>query len=208
MTCSFCSRLENIFILLRFISSHIVVYSLYFSLAYFIVWHPWTSDRGHHSKWLIDWLTDCWLIDKISTSWSVVWSLWYTNNQWTEFNNFQHRLYTCILKLSCNRVLLFVQIDSSSGPNRDVPPIDVLWINGREGGNYFYSFGGCHRFEAYRRLKMETIPCKLFRSTISDLEVYLGASTPDLRWCFQQRRWITHFQGCTKARIDSRKKTC
>eukprot|EP01137_Pigoraptor_chileana_P006144 Opistho-2@50155 len=69
-------------------------------------------------------------------------------------------------------------ITDESARVQDVPPIDILWVQGSEGGNYYFAFGGCHRFEAHKRLGKETIRAKLVPCNEAQLKIYLGNSAP------------------------------
>lgn len=60
----------------------------------------------------------------------------------------------------------------------EVPPITVLWLKGTEGGNYYYGFGGCHRFEAHKRLGRSSVHAILQKSSLDSLRNMLGSSTP------------------------------
>eukprot|EP00003_Mantamonas_plastica_P012286 TRINITY_DN2221_c0_g1_i1.p2 TRINITY_DN2221_c0_g1~~TRINITY_DN2221_c0_g1_i1.p2 ORF type:complete len:123 (-),score=37.34 TRINITY_DN2221_c0_g1_i1:387-755(-) len=62
---------------------------------------------------------------------------------------------------------------------KDVTPIDVMWVQGSEGGNYYFAMGGCHRYEAHKRLKKETVRVKLIKSKPKDLDLYLGKGFGD-----------------------------
>lgn len=84
-------------------------------------------------------------------------------------------------ELNARKVASIMNVLANPETADNVPPIDILWITGKEGGNYYYSFGGCHRYEAYKNLKLPTIKAKLIKSSVEDLKTYLGASTPDLK---------------------------
>ncbi|CAF0885038.1 unnamed protein product [Adineta ricciae] len=58
-----------------------------------------------------------------------------------------------------------------------LPPIDVLWYEApNSGNNYYFAMGGCHRWEAHKRLNLPTIRAKLIQTTLNDLKVYFGSS--------------------------------
>jgi sulfiredoxin len=63
-----------------------------------------------------------------------------------------------------------------------VPPIDVMWVQGRDpANNYYFAFGGCHRYEAHRRLGKPTVRAKIVKVTPADVRTYLGSATPDFK---------------------------
>lgn len=81
--------------------------------------------------------------------------------------------------------------DITSG---ELPPIDVFRVR-EHGKDYFFAFGGCHRFQAYEKLagnngevvKKDGAPdgetlvkCRLLPATRDSLKVYLGGSVDSM----------------------------
>ncbi|SCW00836.1 LAFE_0C13080g1_1 [Lachancea fermentati] len=71
-------------------------------------------------------------------------------------------------------------LEEATEMNGELPPIDVLCVR-EDGENYYFAFGGCHRFQAYERLSAKTgedapVRCKIIPATRSQLRLYVGTS--------------------------------
>lgn len=75
-------------------------------------------------------------------------------------------------------------LEEATNLNKELPPIDVMVVK-ENSQIYYFSFGGCHRFQAYERLSKERgndvmVRCKLIPATRNQLKLYLGSSLDDL----------------------------
>ena len=62
----------------------------------------------------------------------------------------------------------------------ELPPIDVFKIR-ENGKNFYFAFGGCHRFQAYDRISKEVmVKSRILPATRKSLRIYLGASVDAL----------------------------
>eukprot|EP00882_Tetradesmus_deserticola_P001625 GHRQ01001751.1.p2 GENE.GHRQ01001751.1~~GHRQ01001751.1.p2 ORF type:complete len:193 (+),score=68.34 GHRQ01001751.1:366-944(+) len=66
-------------------------------------------------------------------------------------------------------------------------PIEVAWVQ-EDGENYYFAFGGCHRWAAVQQLGLPTIRARLIRVSASSIATYLGASSPFRRQGQQQQQ--------------------
>ncbi|KAI8991688.1 ParB/Sulfiredoxin [Mycotypha africana] len=60
---------------------------------------------------------------------------------------------------------------------KELTPIDVHHVQ-YQGKDYYFAFGGCHRWAANKELGRETIRAKLIDTPPSMISNYLGASSP------------------------------
>lgn len=86
------------------------------------------------------------------------------------------------------KVCKMMSILKDDGKKNELTPIDVLWVEIPEKGNYYFAFGGrlfnsliipgCHRYEAYKRLGLSTVRAKIMKVHPSVIRDYLGSSSP------------------------------
>ncbi|KAI8144893.1 ParB/Sulfiredoxin [Fennellomyces sp. T-0311] len=59
----------------------------------------------------------------------------------------------------------------------DLTPIDVHHVKYKD-QDYYFAFGGCHRWAAHKELGKETIRGKLINTPPAMIKTYLGSSSP------------------------------
>ncbi|ODQ78523.1 hypothetical protein BABINDRAFT_162728 [Babjeviella inositovora NRRL Y-12698] len=57
----------------------------------------------------------------------------------------------------------------------ELTPIDVMHVRD-QGKDYYFAFGGCHRFQAYDKAGVKVVRCKVLPATKKSLKLYLGNS--------------------------------
>ncbi|KAI8084385.1 ParB/Sulfiredoxin [Gilbertella persicaria] len=60
---------------------------------------------------------------------------------------------------------------------KELTPIDVHHVKHND-QDYYFAFGGCHRWAASKELGRETIRAKLIETPASVISTYLGSSSP------------------------------
>lgn len=74
--------------------------------------------------------------------------------------------------------------EEAASMDSQLPPIDVLCVR-EKGQSFYFAFGGCHRFQAYERIRNETgedvdVRCKIIPATRNQLKLYVGSSVDEM----------------------------
>eukprot|EP00891_Asterochloris_glomerata_P004577 jgi/Astpho2/4577/Aster-x0631 len=56
---------------------------------------------------------------------------------------------------------------------KDLTPVEILWVE-RPQGQYYFAFGGYHRWAAHKDLQSAIIPAKLIRTTPEHIAGLVG----------------------------------
>ncbi|KAI7903341.1 ParB/Sulfiredoxin [Cokeromyces recurvatus] len=79
--------------------------------------------------------------------------------------------------LDREKVELMKEVLKNPETEKELTPIDVHHVT-YKGQDYYFAFGGCHRWAANKELGRETIRAKLIDTPPSIITTYLGSSSP------------------------------
>ncbi|KAL1925003.1 uncharacterized protein VTP21DRAFT_4657 [Calcarisporiella thermophila] len=64
-----------------------------------------------------------------------------------------------------------------AGKAEKLTPVDIHHVK-HNGNDYYFAFGGCHRWAAHKEMGKNTIRAKLINTPPSMINTYLGSSSP------------------------------